>query len=396
MRRPTTRILLALAGVVAVICVFGAGWGLLRLAQAAPTLTTDKGDYFADETVIITGGGFAHDTLYYIPVIRPDGSTVTGDGSNTSGWDSVQSNVSGGFTYSYQLDGLPGTYEVRAYPSDWDGNLSQTPVATVAFTDGNVKVYAAPSGVTFTLTATGFLGKDNSNCTGTETTSGKFGTFDHWPDVWHSFGIGNTESVKLQAAATSDQGGAFINWTSSDPFTPLGEGAICVTGFNGEGGREYYANYGGAPTPTPTETPVTPSPTPTETPVTPSPTPTATNTPVTPTNTPTPTATNTPVTPTNTPTPTATNTPVTPTRTPTPTNTPVTPIPPTPTSTGTPIHPPGVGGTVMLPPAAVAAESGSTTEGSGCSAATYVALAAGVAMAIGIGGWYARRRRRAG
>jgi len=90
--------------------------------------------------------------------------------------------------------------------------------------------------------------------------------------------------------------------------------------------------------------------------------------------------------------------PPTPTRTftPTPTGTPG--VSPTPTRTSTPgtPHPPGVGGTVKLPPAAIAAESGSTTEGSGYSAATYGALVAGVAMAIGIGGWYARRRRRAG
>ena len=98
MRRPATRVLLALAGLVAVVCVFGASWGLLRLAQAAPTLTTDKGDYFSDETVIITGGGFAPDTLYDIPVIRPDGSIVTGDGSNTPGWDTVQSDGSNAFT----------------------------------------------------------------------------------------------------------------------------------------------------------------------------------------------------------------------------------------------------------------------------------------------------------
>jgi hypothetical protein len=139
MRRPTTRILLALAGLVAVVCVFGASWGLLRLAHAAPTLTTEKDDYFSGETVIITGGGFALNTLYDIPVIRPDGSIVTGDGSNTSSWDSVQSNASGGFTYSYELDGIEGTYEVRAYPSDWGGDLGETPLARVFFTDADIQ-----------------------------------------------------------------------------------------------------------------------------------------------------------------------------------------------------------------------------------------------------------------
>jgi hypothetical protein len=133
------RILLALAGLVAVVCVFGAGWGLLRLAHAAPTLTTDKAEYFSSEIVKITGGGFAHDTYYAIPVIRPDGSIVTGDGSNTSGWDTVQSDGSGGFKYSYKLDGILGTYEVRVYPSPWSGNRNEVPVATVTFTDADIQ-----------------------------------------------------------------------------------------------------------------------------------------------------------------------------------------------------------------------------------------------------------------
>jgi len=432
MRPSATRVLLALAGLIAVVCVFGASWGLLRLAQAAPTLTTDKDDYFSDETVIITGGGFAPNTRYDIPVVRPDGSIVKGDGSNDYGWDSRQSNVSGGFTYSYELDGIPGTYEVRAYLWPWDGDLSETPVATTTFTDGNVQAWSGSSGVTFTLTATKF---STTDCSGSGDTSPPFGTFYEVDDQnGKVFGVGNVESAKLQAAATSDQGGLFINWTSSDPFTDLGGGAICVEGFTSGGGRDYYANYGGTPTPTATNT-ATPT-------ITDTPTPTATNTPTpTATNTPTPTVTNTPTptftpiqpTPTFTPTPTKTLTPTptftsvpptvtstpTPTKTSTPTNTPTpthvaptptptrtfTPTPtgtpgvsPTPTRTSTPgtPHPPGVGGTVKLPPAAIAAESGSTTEGSGYSAATYVALVAGVAMAIGIGGWYARRRRRAG
>jgi len=95
---------------------------------------------------------------------------------------------------------------------------------------------------------------------------------------------------------------------------------------------------------------------------------------VMPTPTPTPTQTFTP-TPTNTSTPTKTSTP---TAT-------FTPVPPTPT------RPPGVGGTVNLPPGAIAAESGAPVEGSGWATATYAALA-GAVVAIGIGGWYARRR----
>ena len=379
----------------ALLCVAGVVLGVRYLAQAAPFITTDKDDYLSNEIVTITGGGFAPDTDYAVPVIRPDGTIVKGDGTLTPGWDTRRSNATGAFTYLYQLDGIPGTYEARVYASPWDGNRSATPLARTTFSDGNVKVFAAPSGVTFTLIATGYL--ESIDCTGTPTTSGKFGTFYGVDDQsGKSFGIGNTESVKLQAAATSDQGGSFINWTSSYAFTDFGGGVICVPGFKGEGGKEYYAHYGGTPTPVP---------------------PTATNTPVPPTNTPVPpTATDTPVpptatytsTPTATYTPTATSTstpiPPTPTRTFTPTAT-FTSVPPTPTRTSTPVAPaatftpvpgtphPGVGGKVMLPPAAIAADSGGTSGGSGQTIAAWIVLA-GVSGALGLGGLHARSRRR--
>ena len=188
-----------------------------------------------------------------------------------------------------------------------------------------------------------------------------------------------------------------------------------------------------------TPTPVTPSPTPTNTPEptptnTPEPTPTPTNTfTPTPTNTYTPTPTNTftptptntfTPTPTNTFTPTPTNTYTpTPTKTSTPTNTSVpptatftptpthvaptptptkttvptnTPVPFTPTPTRTPGQPPGVGGTVKLPPAAIAAEYGAAADESGWTVWAYAAVASGVALvivAVAAGGWYTRRRR---
>lgn len=104
------RLGLALAGL---LCVCGVILGAQYRAQAAPVLSTDKDDYAPEEMVTITGGGFAPNTLYDIPVTRPDGSIVTGDGSFSCGWDAVQSDASGAFTYSYQLDGIVGTYEVR-------------------------------------------------------------------------------------------------------------------------------------------------------------------------------------------------------------------------------------------------------------------------------------------
>ena len=109
----------------------------LVVAQDAPQITTDKSDYVSTETVTITGGGFEANTNYDVPVIRPDGSIVTGDGSFSPGWDTVLSDGSGSFTYLYKLDGIEGTYEVRVYYSPWSGSLGDPSLASTTFTDAN-------------------------------------------------------------------------------------------------------------------------------------------------------------------------------------------------------------------------------------------------------------------
>ncbi|NPV09184.1 MAG: DUF11 domain-containing protein, partial [Anaerolineae bacterium] len=96
-------------------------------AQWAPSVVTDKPDYAPGETVIVTGSGFTAGEQYDIPVIRPDGTIVKGDGSFVPGWDVVTADGVGAFTYLYQLNGVPGDYEVRVYP-----------VGTVALQSGTV------------------------------------------------------------------------------------------------------------------------------------------------------------------------------------------------------------------------------------------------------------------
>ncbi len=62
-----------------------------------------------------------------------------------------------------------------------------------------------------------------------------------------------------------------------------------------------------------------------------------------------------------------------------------------------PPHSASVGGKVMLPPAAIAAESRGSAEESGWSAGAYAALAVALSAAfaaLGVGGWYGRRRWR--
>ena len=77
-----------------------------------PFIWTDKDDYSPDETVVISGSGLIGDTLYDIPVIRPDGTIATGDGTFTHGWDTFETDTDGKFTYNYKLDGIEGLYEV--------------------------------------------------------------------------------------------------------------------------------------------------------------------------------------------------------------------------------------------------------------------------------------------
>jgi len=129
--------LLALLAVAALAALLA--FRISTRTQAAPLLTTDKADYYSYEIVTVTGTGFAPNTTYDIPVIRPDGTIVHGDGSFLPGWDSVTSDGSGNFTYHYQLNGVLGTYTVQTYASPWGGPGSPDPlVAQVTFFDADI------------------------------------------------------------------------------------------------------------------------------------------------------------------------------------------------------------------------------------------------------------------
>jgi len=108
------------------------------LTYATPTITIDKPDCTPRETATISGSGFVPGMYYYIPVIRPDGSIVIGDGSFVDGWDTVQADAEGKITYYYVLNGINGLYEVRVYDSPWSGDLSEITLASTTFTDFSV------------------------------------------------------------------------------------------------------------------------------------------------------------------------------------------------------------------------------------------------------------------
>jgi len=147
------------------------------LARASTaTLSTDKADYSPDQTVHFSGSGFGASTTYAFPVLRPDGSIVHGDGTFTPGWDLVTSDSSGNLAYSYQLDGIQGSYEGRAYPAGWSGDWNASPVASVIFTDAVANLDQCRNGP---------FGTD-SPCDGTDTSpygwvNGNAGTTNsHW------------------------------------------------------------------------------------------------------------------------------------------------------------------------------------------------------------------------
>jgi len=238
---------LAIAAFLAIIAVFSASAAAHSIptpfctATGDKTLCTDLDDYAPNSTVHISGSGFDTNSSLAVHVTRPDGSVVTGDGSFASwptGYDYVIAGSGGAFEFDYVLDGIAGVYTIRVYPSSWDGNMSEEPLISATFTDGNVKAKAAPSGTTFNLTFSTF---NNTNCTGSPVSSGTANNVDS--AAGQTFGgLGTNESVKLTATAFSNGGVPFFNWTSPNNFTDLGNRTICVQGF-ASGTRDYFANY---------------------------------------------------------------------------------------------------------------------------------------------------------
>lgn len=60
--------------------------------------TTDQPLYSAYSTVHISASDYAANQALAVPVIRPDGSIVKGEGTQAAGWDTVTANGSGSFT----------------------------------------------------------------------------------------------------------------------------------------------------------------------------------------------------------------------------------------------------------------------------------------------------------
>src|SRR6185295_11092642 len=100
-----------------------------------PQVSTDRGDYRDNETVHISGVAFPLMTDLSLRVTRPDGSVVTGDGTNTPGTDTVTTDAQGAFSFDYIIRlGTRAEYLVEVLGQDG------SPLAETSFTDSGTFV----------------------------------------------------------------------------------------------------------------------------------------------------------------------------------------------------------------------------------------------------------------
>ncbi|MDQ3933482.1 MAG: chitobiase/beta-hexosaminidase C-terminal domain-containing protein [Actinomycetota bacterium] len=106
------------------LALLACAWSMPAGASAAPpaaacaatgdeTVATDKPRYPEGDLVEVSGDGYAPGCEVIVRVVRPDGSIVTGDGTETVGSDLVTTAADGSLAYDYRLPyGITGTYRV--------------------------------------------------------------------------------------------------------------------------------------------------------------------------------------------------------------------------------------------------------------------------------------------
>ncbi|HKP88982.1 MAG TPA: SdrD B-like domain-containing protein [Thermoleophilaceae bacterium] len=145
---PRPRLLAALLAVLAamVLCALAPAPSAASAACGATgseTVRTDRPSYPNRDLVHVTGSGYAPDCDVAVRIVRPDGSVVTGDGSETPGSDMVRTGADGALAYGYRLGTVDGTYWVYVVDPDTNAIL-----AMVTFED-------AASVTSLNLNATG-------------------------------------------------------------------------------------------------------------------------------------------------------------------------------------------------------------------------------------------------
>src|SRR3989441_184909 len=192
---------------------------LVTSPRRLASVKTDKPDYSPGETVTFTGSGWEPGEV--VTLLLHEDTTLHDDRTLTATADPL-GNISNN-EFKPEPHDVGVTFYVTA-SGQASGLAAQT-----RFTDGTVKVMSAPAGVTFTLTWTRF---STTVCTGTVVDGGT-ATVGSSGGAVFSKNVGNTESIKLEASATSNQGGAFVSWTGpAGTFTtdPLNPRIICVSG----------------------------------------------------------------------------------------------------------------------------------------------------------------------
>src|SRR4029453_10727776 len=106
-----------LMGVLSIAFALGATGGT-AYASGTPicaqtggeAVITDEPSYPSGSTVHISGTGYAPDCYVIVQVVRPDGSVVTGDGTNTQGSDTAIADAAGNMGYDYIAKDVAGVY----------------------------------------------------------------------------------------------------------------------------------------------------------------------------------------------------------------------------------------------------------------------------------------------
>ena len=130
-RRPVAASIL---GVLLLVVLVGIATACVTVfaGDDVPQVSTSRLDYAPEETVDISGTGFAPSAEVTVRVTRPDSSVVTGDGSFEpwpTSYDTVVADGEGSFQYYYILDGILGEYLVEVLDGPWDDPLiGQAPV----------------------------------------------------------------------------------------------------------------------------------------------------------------------------------------------------------------------------------------------------------------------------
>ncbi|MFL5780534.1 MAG: SdrD B-like domain-containing protein, partial [Thermoleophilaceae bacterium] len=120
---------LAIAAAVVLACAGApapAGASNRCAATGAETVRTDRPSYPNKDLVHVTGTGYAADCDVAVRIVRPDGSVVTGDGTETPGSDMVRTRADGSLGYDYRLGTVDGTYWVYAVDPDTNAILAMT------------------------------------------------------------------------------------------------------------------------------------------------------------------------------------------------------------------------------------------------------------------------------